>query len=136
MFSCFVAATLNLVEPQGDNPKPWCWLPAMNNPPNNVVARYCCLEPNHNSLLSVPALVIHGGGFCHTACRSICGAGDGVLLPKPIYPAFLNDLEVGMGLPQSLSGHESAVRSIYTQGAVVCCSHVGRGVESCSCKAS
>lgn len=31
---------------------------------------------------------------CVSLCRCLCSAGEGVLLPSPIYPAFPNDMEV------------------------------------------
>uniref|UniRef100_A0A7S0RJE5 Aminotransferase class I/classII large domain-containing protein n=1 Tax=Chlamydomonas leiostraca TaxID=1034604 RepID=A0A7S0RJE5_9CHLO len=61
-----------------------------------AVARMCTrtfmkgIDVNPGDLV----MLAGAGAVLDTLFWSICGPGEGVLLPKPIYPAFLNDLEV------------------------------------------
>jgi aspartate/methionine/tyrosine aminotransferase len=51
------------------------------------------VDPDHIALLAGAGAVLDTLFWC------ICSKGSGVLLPKPIYPAFINDMEVGSWLP-------------------------------------
>jgi 1-aminocyclopropane-1-carboxylate synthase len=46
------------------------------------------VDPSHLALLA------GAGAVLEILFHSLCGPGEAVLLPSPIYPAFLNDMEV------------------------------------------